>query len=263
MPIVRKIALRRLEQPEFGRIAYEVMECVFKMHRELGRLFDEVVYKHELAERLPNVLLEVPVVVGHESFNKTYYFDAVVNQGALFEFKAVEFLTPLHRMQLLNYLLLADLAHAKLVNLRTDKVEHEFINTSLRLADRRKFELVVTDYAKDAVSREFEERLVALVKDWGTGLELPLYEEAMVHFLGGEQQVIRDVDVIISGRKTGIKKMRLAAPGMAFKLTALEEDAGAFEQHARRLLQHTRLDAILWVNIARAQLTFKTLKNNL
>jgi hypothetical protein len=53
--------------------------------------------------------------------------------------------------------------------------------------------------------------------------------------------------------------MRLAGPGVAFKLTALESDLDGYEEHARRLLAHTDLEAILWVNIAQHDVTFVSL----
>ncbi len=46
-------------------------------------------------------------------------------------------LTPRHRGQLLNYLILADAAHGKLINFRTDRVQHEFVNNNLSHAAER------------------------------------------------------------------------------------------------------------------------------
>jgi GxxExxY protein len=111
---------RRLSQAEFGELAYEVMGCVFAIRDELGRLFDEKLYKHELAYRYPSVQREVPITVWHRSFAKTYYLDVLVADGGLFEFKMAETLVPKHRAQTLHYLYLADLGHGKLVNLRLD-----------------------------------------------------------------------------------------------------------------------------------------------
>jgi hypothetical protein len=75
----------------------------------------------------------------HADFQKRYFLDLLVAEGALFEFKAVDALTPAHRSQLLNYLLLAGLAHGKLINVRTQNVQHEFVNTTLTSADRTAF----------------------------------------------------------------------------------------------------------------------------
>ncbi len=81
MPIMTRIPLRRLSQTEFGDIAYAVMEHVFAIHNEIGRFFDERIFKLELAQRLPDVRLEEPVEVTFGSFRKTeipLYEEAVV-----------------------------------------------------------------------------------------------------------------------------------------------------------------------------------------
>lgn len=51
MSIVVDAEIRRLNQQEFGAVAYEVMECVFQVHRELGWFFDEAVYNIDLSTR--------------------------------------------------------------------------------------------------------------------------------------------------------------------------------------------------------------------
>ena len=106
MPITVQHPLRRLSQAEFGSLAYEVMRAVYALRDELGRFFDEKIYKRALAERFAGVQLEVPVRVTHATFQKLYFLDALVSDGAVFEFKTVETLTPRHEAQLLHYLLL-------------------------------------------------------------------------------------------------------------------------------------------------------------
>ncbi len=48
MPVALNIPIRRISQSEFGDVAYEVMQHVFDIHNELGRFFDEKIYKLEL-----------------------------------------------------------------------------------------------------------------------------------------------------------------------------------------------------------------------
>ena len=57
MPIMLRQPVRRLSQAEFGELAYSVMGCVFQIHQDLGRFFDEKIYKRELAHRHPGVQL--------------------------------------------------------------------------------------------------------------------------------------------------------------------------------------------------------------
>jgi len=262
MPVTVKQPIRRLSQAEFGDLAFEVMRVVFAIRDDLGRFCDEKIYKRELAGRFPAIELEVPVAVSHDGFTKLYFLDVLVNAGAVFEFKTVDTLTPRHEAQLLHYLLLVELTHGKLVNLRPETIEHRFVNTTLRLSDRVRFEIEQSgwDRCVNGAGR-FQEVLVALLHDWGTGLDVSLYDDALVHFFGGETVAIRDVEIWMADHSLGQQKMRMATDGVAFKLTTLPENLEGFEAHTRRLLEHTNLEAILWANINRKTVTFKTLRN--
>ena len=260
MPITTRIPIRRLSQSEFGEIAYEVMEHVFAIHNEIGRFFDEKIYKRELARRLPNVRLEEPIEVSFGSFRTTYGLDVLVADGALFEFKAAECIVDRHRAQLLNYLLLCDLAHGKLINVRTEDVQHEFVNTQWRADTRREFAVLSERWdSKIPGATALRDYLTSLLRDLGAGLELSLYEHAVVHHLGGAELVEAKVPVRINGRQVGEQPMRLLAPRVAFKITGLERSLGQFEAHARRLLAHVDLHAIVWVNVNMNEVIFTTL----
>ncbi|MEI7732471.1 MAG: GxxExxY protein [Verrucomicrobiota bacterium] len=250
-----------MSQTEFGDLAYEVMRAMFDIRDELGRFFDEKIYKRELAHCFPGAHLEVPIEVSYQTFIKPYFLDVLVNDGAVFEFKTVDILTPRHESQLLNYLLLAELEHGKLINLRSETIEQKFVNTTLHLGERSRFEIDQSGWEQHVGGASwFHETMVGLLQDWGTGLDLTLYEDALIHFLGGETEAIREVEVSMSDRRLGQQKMRLAAPGVAFKLTTLPNHLEVFEAHATRLLEHTNLEALLWANIGRKTVTFRTLK---
>jgi GxxExxY protein len=260
MPITVRTPIRRLSQAEFGGLAYSVMGCVFQIHRDLGRFFDEKIYKRELAHRHPGVQLEVPTEVTHDTFKAVQYLDVLVDQAGPFEFKTVDAIVPRHSAQLLHYLLLMELSHGKLVNLRKESVEHEFVNTSLRRENRVRFEMEDSMWIERTPGAgRFREVLTALLGDWGTGLDLGLYEEAITHFLGGEARVMDQIEVRGSGHKLGHQKMRLAAPRVAFSLTALPEADADYASHTHRLLRHTALDAVLWANISLTRVTLTTI----
>jgi GxxExxY protein len=261
MPISLPMPLRRLCQREFGEIAYEVLRHVFAIHNEIGRFFDEKIYQRELAHRLPGIRLEIPIRVTFDSFAKQFFIDVLAGDGALFEVKAVEALAGRHRAQLLQYLLLCGLAHGKLINVRSEDVEHEFVNTSWEHADRVKFAVYVRDWNTSllGVSR-LQEVLIPLLRDLGTGLEVALYEEAVTHFFGGSEQIEADVAVEIDGHRPGQQRVRLIGPGVAVKITGFDGDLEPFEVHARRLLSHLDLRAIAWVNVNMKTVTFTTLE---
>jgi GxxExxY protein len=251
-----------LDQEEFGRIAYEVMEQVFAVHHELGRFFDEAIYRDAVAARVEQSRTEVLVEVRFEDFRKDYCVDLLVESGALFELKAVSELGPAHRAQLLNYLLLTGLSHGKLVNFRGEVVEHEFVNSHVPLAERTMFRVTERGWQDPgSPGRSLHVWLTALLRDLGTGLDLHLYESAVSHFFGGEVAARSEIDIVDRGQSVGHQTARLACPGWAFKVTTLD-DAGlpAFEDHARRFLNHTTLSGLHWININRRSVTFSTLE---
>jgi GxxExxY protein len=259
MPIVVKHPLYRPTEPEFIAVAYEVMGCVFAIHNEFGRFFHERIYKRELARRLPNVSLEVPLEVGFDGFRKVCFLDALVQAGSVFEFKTVEALTDRHRAQQMHYQLMAELAFGKLVNLRADQVDHEFINTPLTLAERRQFTVAAREW-QDFDEPDVRDWFTAFVQDVGTCLDVSLYEEALVYRLGGERGVEREIEVISDDCSLGTQKFRLVQPGVTFKVTTLPMNLEVFQNHAQRLLAHVKLNAIQWINIGRHELNFTPLR---
>ena len=261
MPITLRFPIRRLSQSEFGEISFEVMRHVFAIHNEIGRFFNEGIYKQEMAYRLPGVRLEEPVDVTFGSFRTQLFVDAIVADGALFEFKAVEALGAPHRAQLLHYLLLCDVAHGKLVNVRPEDVEHEYVNTQWTFAGRRRFDIDCSRWNSiEPVATELYDFLIALLRDLGAGLEIPLYDEAVAHHFGNATTVETEVPVVLNGRHLGHQHFRLIAPGVAVKITSFERRLDAFEIHARRLLACVDLRAIAWVNITMKQVAFTMLE---
>ena len=262
MPIHIDADLRPLGQAEFGEIAYRVMDQVFQAHRELGRLFEEDVYQVEVSSRLPGSRIEVQLDVWFGDFRKEYFLDLLVAPGAIFEFKAVEELHARHRAQLLNYLLLTGSSHGKLLNLRPERVEHEFVNTSLTLADHTQFAVDVSQWSElDAARCGLNEWLEACLRDWGTGLDMELYEDAITHFFGGRAHVLGETDVVIQSRRVGTQRVPLVGPGVSFRVTTMDPaNLARHEVTLQHFLDHTALLALQWVNIHRSRVTFKTLR---
>jgi hypothetical protein len=204
--------------------------------------------------------LEVRIVVKLDGFEKRYSLDMLVRQAAPFEWKAVESLGAKHRAQLLHYLLLCDLPKGKLVNARPELIEHEFINTTLRREDLSQFEVDDCQFsALNPMDRDWKDFLLAALRDWGAGLDLHLYEGAISHACGGEEKVIREIDIVVEGIRVGGQKARVTSSNAAFKVTMLPNNLIGFEDHARRFVAHTNLKAIHWVNITRSLISFKTL----
>jgi len=73
MPISVNADLVRLSQREFGEIAYRVMGEAFGIHRDLGTLFDEKVYKNALAMRVTDLRTEVRIdISSFDQIPETY-----------------------------------------------------------------------------------------------------------------------------------------------------------------------------------------------
>jgi hypothetical protein len=76
---------------------------------------------------------------------------------------------------------------------------------------------------------------------------------------GGEETVLRKIEIIADNFKIGEQTVRLTSSGATFKVTAIHESEQRYEQHARRFLNHTRLPAFHWVNVTRDTVRLKTL----
>jgi GxxExxY protein len=202
---------------------------------------------------------ELPVIVWHEDFSKTYYVDCVARDSVIYELKAVSALTSAHPKQLLTYLFLLQQPRGVLLNFRPARLEHRFVSTRLTLAKRRAIKVHNHTWRPLCDNCEaMRHRLLALIEDWGAFLELALYQEALVHFLGGEAAVFQPVTIRRSGQPLGSQTMFLLDREIALRLTAHTSGAERVEAHLRRLLQHCGLRAVQWVNLNHENIEFRT-----
>ncbi len=251
MPIETNIPLRPVSQSDFGHVAYEVVGHAFTIHSRLGRIFDESIYRKTLAHILaPRGVEEVCIRLTHRGFEKPYVMDLVVDHGCPFELKVASQLHDRHRGQLIQYLMLTDLHHGKLINFGGDTVEHEFVNCHETTEHRRAFQLDLSRWSSPAAdARGFQEIVVNLLRDWGTGLDRGLYIEATTHFLGGPEVVRQPVETLWDGRVVGRQFTNLAGRNTAFEITCLRTEVDSYEQHLLRFLANTTLEKVLWANV--------------
>jgi GxxExxY protein len=264
MPIAGPTLLRSLDQKDFGELDYCVMRHAFACHNQLGRLCDEVIYQNDLATRLQAagipVTKEVKVELTYHDFTKTYWLDLVVANAWIYELKTHRMLVGEHDAQLLNYLFVCESNHGKLINFRAKQVESKFVNTTLTLEQRRVIE-VDTERWQEWSERDgfFRETMLGLLEDWGSWLDLALYTEAICHFLGGEERIVKPVALARDGVMLGNQRLHLLTPDTAFRLTALTEGTEDYEQSLLSLLRVSSLRAIQWVNLARRRVQFMSL----
>lgn len=265
MPIEVTTGIQVFNQQQFHALNSKLLRIIFDVHNEYGRFLDEALYKNEIAARwqaagLGKVEREAQINVSHETFRKSYFMDLLFNGGLLLEAKVAETLASSHRSQGLNYLFLTGMQHALLVNLRPERVEHEFLSTTLTQDARRKFSLVDTGWqAVNAESQWLHEKLAALLADWGAFLEVNLYREAITHLLGGVERCVGAVPVYSGERLIGNQSVHFLNADTAFAFTALPRNRASMEDHQRRFLKHTPLKFIQWVNFNRHNIELTTL----
>ncbi|QEG02530.1 hypothetical protein Mal15_66510 [Stieleria maiorica] len=245
MPISCPLSIRSPSTDDFREFDYAVMRHAFETHKNLGRLADESVCQNYFAQHLREsrfrVHREIPIDVLYETFHKQYLVDMVINHFGVYEVKMASELTMEHEMQLLNYLLLLDVSRGKLINFRPQSVQFKFVNAPARRETRKQFKVSVDRWTDQSCLRS---KTLGVLRDWGTGLALPLYTQAATHFLGGELHAIRNVPMDRDGHPLGRQRFHMTSENEAFRITALTKGLDEYRSSLRKLLRHSALTAI-------------------
>ena len=102
--------------------------------------------------------------------------------------------------------------------------------------------------------------IIELVRDWGTGLDASLYTQAITDCLGGEDNVIRQVPMQIDTVPLGNQRFYLADEASAFRITTFQKPNQQSLTEFRRMIAPSPLKAFHWINIARHEIVFSTVK---
>lgn len=263
MPINTQEILKRIPEDEFKNLDYEIMGLVFKTHNELGRLFEEKIYTALLCEYLREAGLrhtrEFQLRVEHKTFRKAYYIDLLIEGSIPYELKAVHSLNPSHDAQLLNYLLLADLAHGKLANFREQSIHARYLSTSLVRTDRIKYQFNRENWREEADTPEIAPILSELLEDWGTHLSVELYREALCHFLGIGEHSLSQLELRRNGTRLGFAELQMINPYTILHVTAMHHAPKEQEAYIRRLLHMTQARKAQWINLDHSTITLTTI----
>lgn len=266
MPVECPVALCAMGQERFHALDNTVMRLAFALHNTLGRLCDERIYQDELALRCGKAGIagqrEVELLACHQTFEKSYYLDLLLESGAVYELKTVESLASRHQNQLINYFLLTGTHHGKLINFRPTSVESRFVSTRLNHDDRTRFRIFDSEWHQCNDTERLESTLISLLEDWGTFLDIHLYREALLHLLDGPNTGLLPIAIQVQGRTVGFQKMCLLNPGHAWHLSSVRTNLLAHETHIKRLICHTSLNYIHWINLNQNQVTLKSIKND-
>jgi GxxExxY protein len=265
-PFLCPIALKPPTRQEFDALSRKIMAHVFASQNELGRLCEEAVYRNDIVLRLQAaglgpVAAEVPLSISLRDFTKTYRLDLVVQESFIVELKTAMTLASEHDSQLLNYLLIAGMPRGKLINPRSASVEYRTINAVVSAAERRRFHLVTKRWQPQTPRcRLLQEIMTETLEAWGAFLDCRLYEDALIHFLGGERGVLQNVPLRRDGLSLGTQTLPLAADSIAFRLTALAPEAcGGYETQLRRFLALTPLATLHWINLHHHEIQLVTI----
>jgi GxxExxY protein len=267
MPIQPSLYLPTVSDDDFATIDRTVMECAYAVHNKFGRLFDERVYENALAASLRaegfEVHTQVPILVTHNSFQKTYYLDLVVDD-MIYELKVVDGLTNEHEAQALNYAMLQNVRLVKLINFGEKKVRGKLLSNAVMGPERYEPEFsnsgmrFFTPHCKRLLTH-----LEEVVHDLGTHLSSRVYNEILIHLFGGEAHCLRRTQLQSGQLILGTHIVQVHADGYAFIVTSISTDPSAYLDHLRALLLHSRLNSIHWINFNRSRIEIRTLDSKL
>lgn len=114
---------------EYERIATYIVNSAFEVHKELGPGLLESVYEVCLVEELRNRGLfvesqvKIPVIFKGKTLDKEFIVDLLVENSVIIELKALESLLPVHEVQLVTYLKLADKKLGFLINFNVSHIK--------------------------------------------------------------------------------------------------------------------------------------------
>ena len=268
MPIQVQSEICIFDQAEYTAVNRQVLRLAFDIHNEFGKLLNEELYKRELAARCVDaghspVEREVRIQAMHGDFRKDYVMDMIIAKGLLLEAKSIESLTITHRTQTLNYLLLTGMRHGTLINFRTPRVEHQYVSTNLTPELRHKFTLDDRRWLRqDGDADWLKQQMVCLLEDWGAFLDVTLYREAIIHLLKGTHGGHHPVGIVSGTRLLGTLNLSLLTEKSAFIISAVTVAPPEYESHLSRMLHHTNLNHMHWINLNHHNISFTSLSNS-
>ena len=113
-----------------NEISKIVVNCVFKVHKELGPGLMESVYQkcltYELIKSGLNIETEKTMAVNYYDvvLDSGYRLDIWIEKKVIIELKAVEYLNEVHLAQILTYLKLTDNKLGLLINFNVAKIKN-------------------------------------------------------------------------------------------------------------------------------------------
>lgn len=113
---------------DYNHLSDRIIKCCIEVHRNLGPGLLESVYEICLAREFDtnNIKykrqLYLPVVYKDEQLDINFRLDFLVENLIVVELKAIAFVLPVHEVQLVTYLKLADKKLGLLINFHEDRL---------------------------------------------------------------------------------------------------------------------------------------------
>lgn len=110
-------------------LASEIVDCVFKVHKNLGPGLLESVYEiclcHELSKKNIHFQKQVslPIMYDNIKLDSALRMDVLIENTVICELKAVEELLPVHHAQVLSYLRLSNKRLGFLINFNVPTIK--------------------------------------------------------------------------------------------------------------------------------------------
>ena len=107
---------------EYNSLGSKIVDAAYSVHRELGAGFLESVYEYCMLEELRtrgltvNSQVKLPLIYKGIKTGKEFFVDILVEDAIIIELKACEKLLPIHEVQILTYMKLADKKLGYLIN---------------------------------------------------------------------------------------------------------------------------------------------------
>jgi GxxExxY protein len=113
-----------------NEISDRILDCCFKVHKNLGPGLFESVYEEILAFEMSNKHLHferqkvLSLIYGDIKLDAAFKADFIVEQKVIIELKSVETILPVHKKQLLTYLKITKCKLGLLVNFNTELLKN-------------------------------------------------------------------------------------------------------------------------------------------
>lgn len=147
------------------------------------------------------------------------------------------------------------------MNFRPASVEYNFVSTTLKSEHRYDYLIDSSEMSETTKKCKYLRPILSsMLCEWGAFLDINLYNEALIHFLGGADEIIRPVEIIFNRQVVGEQKMQLLNNNTVFHISSIQRAFKGYEKNIRNLIEHTRIKNIQWINFNQNKITIKTIK---